>query len=190
MDIAELVLANRSTRRFHQEISVSREFLLELIDLARQSASSKNLQPLKFYLCWEPEQNERIFPLVKWAGYIPDWPGPEDGERPAAYIIILGDRNISDNFCKDTGIAAQTILLGAVERGMNGCMLGSFKDSEVRSVLSLPDELETQLIVALGVSAEESRLEEMNEEGNILYWRDENEIFHVPKRHLDEILLN
>jgi len=190
VNISELVLANRSTRRFQQENSVSRTLLLELVDLARQAASSKNLQPLKFYLSWEPEHNERIFPLVKWAGYIPDWPGPEDGERPAGYIIILGDRRISESFSKDTGIAAQTILLGAVERGMNGCMLGSFLDHEVRGVLSLPDELETQLIVALGVSAEECQLEERGDEGSIRYWRDENQVFHVPKRPLDEIVIN
>ncbi|MBN1267712.1 MAG: nitroreductase family protein [Anaerolineales bacterium] len=189
MDFIDLVVRNRCTRRFKQDQTLDRETLLELVNLARQTASGSNLQPLKYYLSWQPNQNEKIFPLVKWAGYLPDWQGPQEGERPAAYIVILGDLSISASFAKDTGIAAQTILLGAVERGYNGCMLGSFKDEKVREVLGLPDSLQTQLIVALGVSAEQAVLEEVGTDGSIRYWRDGNDVLHVPKRPLGAIVL-
>ncbi len=58
-----------------------------------------------------------MFPYLAWAGYLTDWPGPEKGERPTAYIIILGDKSISDIFGVDHGIAAHSIMLGATEAG-------------------------------------------------------------------------
>jgi nitroreductase len=190
MEFRDLVLRNRSTRKFKQDEMVDRSTLLGLVDLARQAPSAMNLQPLKYYLSWKPEQNRKIFPLVKWAGYLEDWSGPGEGEKPAAYIVILGDRLISKSCAKDVGIAAQTILLAAVEQGFKGCMLGSFKDAEVRKVLGFPNHLETQLILALGIPAEESRLEERENNGSIRYWRDKDEVLHVPKRTLEEIVIS
>ena len=186
----DLVRSNRSIRRFKEEEQLDRETLKELVDLARQAGSSMNLQPLKYLLSFTPETNARIFPLVKWAGYLKDWSGPAEGERPAAYIIIFGDRTLGDAFSHDTGIAAQTILLGAVENGFNGCMLGSFTHEEVREALDVPEHLETQLIIALGVPAEKSVLEEVGETGSIRYWRDEKGVLHVPKRPLEELILS
>jgi len=186
----DLVRRNRSIRRFREDERLNRETLLELVDLARQAGSSMNLQPLKFFLSFTPETNARIFPLVKWAGYLKGWSGPADGERPAAYIIIFGDRTIGDAFSHDTGIAAQTILLGAVEKGINGCMLGSFTHTEVRDALDIPDHLETQLILALGLPAEKSVLEEVDETGSIRYWRDEHEVLPVPKRPLEDLIFS
>ena len=114
--IDELVKGNRSYRRFHQETPVTMEILKSLVNLARLSASAANLQPLKYYLSWEPRKNAAIFSCLAWAGYLKDWPGPAADERPAAYIIILGDTEISKNFGCDHGIAAQSILLGARSR--------------------------------------------------------------------------
>jgi len=189
MDFREQVIRNRCIRRFQQDKHINRQELMDLVDLARQTASARNLQPLKYCLTWQPEWNEQIFPLVKWAGYISDWGGPVEGERPAAYLVILGDREISENFTIDTGIAAQTILLGAVAKGYNGCLLRSFEAAEVRRVLMLPAHLEPQLIIALGVAAERSVLETVGADGSIRYWRDEDGVFHVPKRPLDEIVV-
>ena len=96
--LRDLVVGNRSVRRFEEGEAVSEETLRSLVDLARLSPSGANLQALKYVLAWEPERNVRIFPHLAWAGYLTDWPGPEAGERPAAYIVILGDREISDGF--------------------------------------------------------------------------------------------
>ncbi len=187
--IEELVRQNRSCRRFHQDEKVSRETLLGLVDLARVSASAAHLQPLKYALSCEPGNNAAIFATLAWAGYLQDWPGPGEGERPAAYIVVLGDRDITANFGCDHGIAAQSILLGARSHGLGGCMIGSIKRDQLRQLLSLPERYEILLVIALGVPKEEVVLTEVGPDGDIKYWRDENGVHHVPKRRLDEIII-
>ena len=187
--IKELVTANRSYRRFHEKEKVSRETLVELVDLARLSASAANLQPLKYILSADPERNRLIFPTLSWAGYLEDWPGPAEGERPAAYIVILGDTRITSSFGCDHGIASQNILLGAVERGLGGCLIGSIDRDRLRSALGIPDYLEILLVAALGRPAEKVVIEPVGPDGDIRYWRDHDGVHHVPKRALEEIII-
>ena len=187
--IEELIRQNRSCRRFHQDQPVSRETLLSLVNLARLSASAANLQPLKYVLSCDPEKNAHIFSYLAWAGYLKDWPGPGEGERPAAYIVILGDRDITNNFGCDHGIAAQSILLGAREKGLGGCMVGSIKKGQLRQLLDLPDRYDLLLVIAIGRPKEEVVLTEVGPHGSIKYWRDEGGVHYVPKRPLDEIII-
>jgi nitroreductase len=187
--IRDLVLKNRSYRRFYQDAPVSVETLRALVDLARLSASGSNKQPLKYILCCEPQTNALVFPNLAWAGYIKDWPGPEEGERPAAYIVILGDKRISQTFGCDHGIAAQSILLGATEMGLGGCMIGSIRKAELSQVLNIAPEYEILLVLALGKPRETVVLEAVGPDGDIKYWRDERLVHHVPKRALDEIVV-
>ncbi len=185
----DIVLRNRSYRRFDEDVSLSMETLRELVDLARHSAAAANLQPLKYIPSCDPEQNALIFPHLAWAGYLKDWKGPKAGERPAAYIVILGDTTIVKDFGCDHGIAAQTILLGAVEKGFGGCMIGSVQREKLRASLDIPDIYRVLLVLALGKPKEKVVLEEVGTEGDIRYWRDEAGTHHVPKRPLDEIIL-
>ncbi len=187
--IKELIKGNRSYRRFHQEVPVSLETLKGLVDLARLSASAANLQPLKYLLSSEPAGNGEIFSCLAWAGYLKDWPGPAEGERPAAYIVILGDTEISKNFGCDHGIAAQSILLGARAQELGGCMLGSIQRDRLRQMFKIPDNLEILLVIALGRPKETVVLEEAPPGGSIKYWRDAAGIHYVPKRRLTDIIL-
>jgi len=187
--LKDLILHNRSYRRFHQEIPVSLESLKEMVDLARLSASAANRQPLKYILSCEPETNARIFPYLAWAGYLKDWGGPKEGEKPSAYIIVLGDTTITQAFGCDHGIAAQSILLGAVEKGLGGCMIGSIRKVELSQELNIPDQYEILLAIALGKPKEEVVIEPVGENGNIKYWRDEQGTHHVPKRSMEEIII-
>jgi len=186
--IKELILKNRSYRRFHEDEPVDIDLLQELVDLARNSASGGNKQSLKYILCNSREMNKQIFPTTAWAGYLKDWPGPDEGERPAAYIIILGDHEISKNFYCDHGIAAQSILLGATELGLGGCIIGSIQREKLREVLSIEEQFEILLVLALGQPKEKVVLEEAKD-GDIRYWRDDDRIHHVPKRPLEEIII-
>jgi nitroreductase len=135
----------------------------------------------------DPQQNALIFPHLAWAGYIEDWPGPAEGERPTAYIVILGDKDISPSFHCDHGIAAQSIMLGATEQGLGGCMIGSIQRDELRAALAIPERFEILLVLALGKPSEKVVIENAN--GNIKYWRDADNVHHVPKRALDDIIL-
>ena len=188
--IRALITSNRSCRRFHEESAVERKTLEELVDLARLSPSAANLQPLKYILSCEKGRNAAIFPHLAWAGYLKDWPGPSPGERPSAYIVILGDTRISKDFRCDHGIAAQSILLGAREKGLAGCMIGLIDREELRSVLDIPVRYEILLVIALGKPREDIVLEEVGPTGDIKYWRDPSGVHHVPKRPLQELVLD
>lgn len=188
MDIEDLIKQCRSYRRFDENYSIKEKTLLELVNLARLGASAANLQPLKYILSYTREKNNLIFPALSWAGYLKDWPGPKEGEKPSAYIIILGDKTITANFGCDHGIASQNILLGAVEKGLGGCNIGLIDRDLLRKNLSIPEQYEILLVIALGKPKEKIVLEEARE-GNIKYYRNDKDIHHVPKRHLNEIII-
>jgi nitroreductase len=188
--LEDLIKKNRSCRRFVEEEQVSVQTLRGLVNLARLSASAANLQPLKYILSNDPEKNEMIFSCLAWAAYLKDWPGPAEGERPSAYIIVVGDTSLARTFAIDLGIAAQSILLGAREQGLAGCMVGSIKKDLLADMLALPERFEILLVIALGQPGETVVLEEMPPGGDIKYWRDDQGVHHVPKRPLDEIILS
>jgi len=187
--ISDLVKANRSYRRFHQERPVEEATLRGLVDLARLSPSGANLQPLKYTISADPAKNAVIFPTLAWAGYLKDWPGPAEGERPAAYIIILGDTEISKGFGCDHGIACQSMLLGAAEKGLGGCIIGSIDRDRLRAEIDIPERYEILLVIALGYPSEKVALEDLGAEGSIRYYRDASDVHHVPKRSLDDVII-
>ncbi len=188
--LKDLIRKNRSYRRFHQDHRISESDLRGLVDLARLSASASNLQPLKYILSADPATNGKIFPCLRWAAYLADWKGPEEGERPSAYVVILKDTRISQAVGTDHGIAAQSILLGATESGLGGCMIASIEKNELRRALGIADFLEILMVLALGKPKEEVRLEQLGPSGDIRYWRDESRVHHVPKRSLDDIIIS
>ncbi len=193
--IKKLILKNRTYRRFKQHKKISENELKDLIDLARLTPSPRNRQSLKFIISNTPEINNKIFPTLSWAGALTDWNGPEEGERPSAYVIILGNNSILPKVEKSyhevaSGFVAQSILLGAVEKGYGGCTIAAIQRQKLRTELNIPEHLEILLILALGVPNETVVTEKMPESGNYDYWRDENKVHHVPKRSLDDILIN
>jgi len=187
--IRDLVIENRTRRRFYQDVTIERETLRELVDLARLSASGANRQPLKYILSCDPQKNALIFSCLGWAGALKDWPGPSEGERPSAYIIILGDTEIRQSFGCDHGIAAQSILLGAREKGCGGLMHGAVERDELREALGIPLRYEILLVLSLGKPKEKVVLETVGPDGDFNYWRDSDSVHHVPKRPLDDIII-
>jgi len=201
--IKDLIVKHRSFRRFYEEIAIERRTLEELIDLARLSASAANLQPLKYIISCDGGKNALIFPHLAWAGYLKDWAGPEEGERPAAYIIILGDKEIIGSLKGDRGIAgvvraigcdhgiaAQSILLGAAEKGLGGCIIGSVQRKALSKALKIPSRYQILLVLALGKPKETVKIEAVGADGSIKYWRDSNGVHHVPKRPLEAIIVD
>jgi nitroreductase len=187
--ISELVKKCRSYRRFYQAEHVSATDLLEMVDNARLSASARNCQSLKYIISNDNFTNAIIFPCLSWAGYLKDWPGPEEGEQPSAYIVILNDKDITQNYFCDDGIASQTILLTAVENGLGGCIIGSVNHSKLREGLAITDRFDIVHVIALGKPKEEVILEVIGNDGDIKYWRDEQQVHHVPKRSLEQVVL-
>ena len=187
MNFRELVLKNRSTRAFDPERRISREELEQLVDLARLTPSAVNLQPLKYLLSWQEETNALILAHTAWAGLLKDISLPPEGKGPVGYIVICIDTQIAKNAATDVGIAAQTILLGAAGKGLSGCMIGAI-DPKLHDLLGLKEQYRISLIVALGRGAEDIRLVETR--GNDTAYYREGDAHYVPKRPLEEILIN
>jgi len=188
MNLRQLIEKTRTYRRFDEKHEITRETLVSLVDLARLSASGANRQPLKYILVTDPAKRTDVYSCLAWAGYLTTWEGPDPGERPTGYIIILGDKEISDSFGVDHGIAAQSIMLGATEAGLGGCIIASVKKEKLRGLFDIPKDLEVLLVLALGKPVEKVVIETI-ENNNVKYWRDEKRVHHVPKRTLDEIIL-
>jgi nitroreductase len=188
MAIKDLVYKNRTVRRFIETQRIDYKTLEELVDLARLSASGANRQPLKYLIYNTISDCERLFPSLAWAGYLKDWTGPSEGERPSAYIVILGDTKISESFGVDHGIAAQSIMLGATELGLGGCIIASIQKEELRKEFSIPSRYEILLVLSLGTPLEKVILEDVKND-DVKYWRDSNQVHHTPKRTLNEIVL-
>lgn len=185
--LRQLVAANRSYRRFDESVSIGADQIRRWIDLARHSPSGRNMQPLKYVICTDRKTNALIFDHLAWAGYLKEWPGPSEGERPVAYIAVMKDKDLADKIFCDDGIAMQSILLGAVSDGFGGCIIGSFNKSKIRNILALPDHLDILYMMALGKPAETVVIEDV-EGDDIRYWRDSESVHYVPKRTLDELI--
>ena len=189
MALNDLIRKNRSYRRFFQDQQISMELLREFVDNARLTPSAANRQPLRYFLCNDMYTNNQVFETLQWAGYLKTWPGPDAGERPSAYIVILLDKEIAEQAGVDSGIAAQTIMLSAIEKGIGGCMIASINRPELAQRLKLDEKYQILLVLALGFPKETVVIEEMAPSGDVKYWRDDNKVHHVPKRKLDEIII-
>ena len=191
--VKDLIARNRSYRGYDGSYHFNADQLKEYVDGARLTASSINIQPLKYYIAWEDEPVARINENIRWARQLPQMKLPHPGMEPTGFIVICQDKTLGDNlnrFQKDVGIAAQSILLMAVEEGLGGCMIGNFSPEKIREVLGLAENIQPLLVVALGKPAETIVLTEVGEDGETAYYRDENDVHYVPKRKLEDILLN
>ena len=193
MALAELVARTRTVRRFREEAPLAPALLEQLVDLARLGGSARNAQSLCYLVVTEPALRAALFPLLAWAGYLPDWPGPAAGERPAAYVVCVLDRERQrgpeSEAHFDLGISTQNLLLGAAEHGVMGCRIGAFPAAKVRTLLQLDARYQPLLVVALGEPAETVVVETVGTDGDVRYWRDADGVHHVPKRRLADILL-
>ncbi len=191
--LKKIISKNRSYRRFYQNIKIELNLLEHFVELARLSPSARNQQALRFFISNEEEKNEQIFKQLTWAGYLKDWDGPKEGEKPVAYIVIISNTdiakvNLASWIYTDLGIACQSILLGAVEKELGGCIIAAINKANLTKILNLPENLKILTVIALGKPNETIQIEEMKN-NDIKYWRDKNNVHHVPKRNIDEIII-
>ena len=194
--LKDLVLKNKTYRRFDESVQVPYSLIRQWIELVRLVPTARNQQALKYLILTDPELREQFFPTLKWAGYLKDWDGPKSGERPTAYIIIGIDNRISNNYIAhwthiDLGIAIQTLLLAAVENDLGGCVIVFMDKKKQRQLLNIPDYIDIQAVLAIGKPIENVVWIDMKPgQTDYKYFRDEQGNHFVPKRPLSEILLN
>lgn len=190
-ELRSLLMADRTVRRFKEEREVSLGKLEELVELTRYCASGRNAQPLRYVIVTDKEMRERIYPLLKWAGYYEDWDGPEEGERPAAYIIQCLDTKYGNNCLCDDGLQLQAITLGMTTLGLGGCIIKAFNNVALPQILQLNERLVPRYVLALGYPEERVRLEDMSggEDADFRYHRSPDRVQIVPKRPLSELII-
>ena len=188
--IKELIVKNRSYRRFYGDQKITKETLLSLVDCARLTPSGANRQALKYIVSSESAVNSAIYTTLGWAGYLSDWDGPSEQERPTAYITIVQDENNKMVTAADQGIAAQSILLGAIEMGLGGCIIANIKKEQLLTILTISKQYEILLVIAIGKPKEVVVIDEIHMGDSIKYWRDEEQVHHVPKIRLEDVVLN
>ena len=187
-DFAGLVIRSRSCRRVVQSRRLEQQTLVDLVDLARLVPSGGNRQPLRYLIVHAEAACAAVFPHLRWAALLTDWHGPAEGERPAAYVLVLSRAADGGLPQCDAGIAMQTLLLAAAEQGIGGCMIGSVDKAKIVAACQVPPGYDLLYAVALGHPAEQRVLEEAKA-GDIGYYRDAAGVLHVPKRPLGEVLL-
>lgn len=183
--LLDLVKKARSYRRYDPTKPVSCDTLKELVEMARLTPSAGNLQRLRYLAVTDKSEVLALTEGVKWAGYLTDWDGPGESAAPTAYLILLSPESTGVSQI-DVGIAAETILLAAAEKGVGGCMILNFPREELTERYKLTGKYKIELVISLGVPAEKVELEEMKD-GNVRYYRDEKDVHHVPKRPLAEV---
>lgn len=189
-EYAELLKRDRSIRRFDSSVGVRKADLERLVGLTRYCASARNLQPLRYRLVYSPDELDKVFPLLKWAGYLTDWDGPAENERPTAYLVQCLDTELTDNCLCDDGLQLQAITIGATAMGLGACIIKAFNAPELIKALNLPAQLKPLYVLALGHPAETVVIEDLPADGDYRYWRSPDQIHHVPKRQMNEIIID
>lgn len=189
-NLRKLMIAARSVRRFQQDKEIGYENLMKLLELVRYCPSGRNAQPLKYVVVDDVRKCAEIYPLLKWADYYQDWDGPEPGERPAAYLIQCLDTHYGTNCLCDDGLQLEALTLGLAAMKLSGCIIKVFDPKGVSEVLSLSERFVPRYVLAIGYPAENVVLEDMNgdEDADFKYYRTPDEVHHVPKRPLRELI--
>ncbi|UCB57885.1 MAG: nitroreductase family protein [Thermoplasmatales archaeon] len=184
-EVYNSILSRRSIRRFQQK-PIKLEILKKMVNTGRLAPSAANLQPLEFFIVNEKNLCDQIFETIGWAGYIkPKWT-PAVNERPSAYIVVLVNNEKNPWYLRDVSFATQNIVLFAESLNIGSCILCNINKESIRKILNIPNNIIIDSLIALGYKAEKSVVEDYS--GSIEYWRDKNEVLHVPKRKIEDII--
>lgn len=190
-ELKSLLRENRSVRIFRESRPVSPETLRSLVELCRFTPSGRNAQPLRYRLVYEASERALVFPLLAWAGYYKDWAGPEEGSRPAAYLVQCLDTRVGADCLCDDGLQLEAMGIGAATLGLRSCIIKAFNATKTAEALKLPAEYRPLYVLALGYPAETAVLEDMDgaPDADFKYYRTPDGVHHVPKRPLSELII-
>ena len=184
VSLMSLLQKNRSVRGYDRSFKVREDQLHALIEAVRLAPTAMNQQALRYRLV-TAEEADKVLPHIRMGAALRELNLPLEGTEPQAFVVICSTKE--GRFVDmDLGIATQTILLRAVEMGLNGICIAAFDHKVIREVLQLP--IEPQLIIAIGRSAERIEVVEINEGESQTYYRKEG-IHYVPKIKTDDLII-
>lgn len=188
--IRGLAKANRSFRRFDSRHKITRDTLVELIKTARYAASAANKQLIRYFIVYEESQNDAVYSTLSWAGYLKNWKGPQENERPSAYIILLTESTESSYLLYDAGLSSSLILLAANEQKLGGCIFGSVDRNKLQESLPIDKKYDIISVIALGKPVEKVHIIDITKSDCIEYFRDNNQNHYVPKIRVSDLIVN
>ncbi len=187
MTVYEAVKARHTIRKFTQE-KPNKEDLMQIVDSARLAPSGANAQPLKYAVVTDEDKRRDLYPFIKYAGFLKDW-DPVFEECPTAFIVILNDTSIKPtgrSEC-DSGIALASMCLAAQELGYGSVCLGAINRAEIKKTLGLAEQYDVMYLLGIGYPAQTG--ETFDCAGDMKYYFDEEGNVHVPKRTMEEVLV-
>jgi len=186
MDTMDVLYARRTIRKFTQE-PIPKQILTRIVEVARLAPSANNRQPLRYLIVNDPGLCDQVFAHTRWAGMLGPAGTPKEGERPTAYILLLVDTELDWRWsAHDIGAAAQTIMVAAQNHRIGTCWMGAIDKAAIASLLDIPGKYRLDTLISMGYPAERSVYED--EQGDVKYYKDEQDTLHVPKRRLEDIL--
>ena len=186
MNVYEIIMTRRTIRKFKQE-PIGRGLLKKIIDAARMAPTGSNRQPLSFAIITDKELCNKIFPLTKWAGYLQGAYTPSESERPTAYIAVFTELENKDSSETAAGAAVENMLIFAHSEGIGCCWMGAIDRERIPEILGSPKNKYLLYLVALGYPAESPVAAPYTDD--VKYYLDEQNVLHVPKKSLDDVLI-
>jgi nitroreductase len=192
MDVYEAALKRRAIRRY-KETPVPYNVLEKCVDAARLAPSGRNHQVCEYIAINDAEVLPGVFENIGGSMKLPpEKGGPRPENTPKAYIIVLINKSWEGEASRrrisyyDVGMAAENIILVALEQGLGTCPILMFDESNLKPILNVPDEYDIALVIAMGYPGEKSVAEVATD--SVTGWVDEKLVRHVPKRRLEDVL--
>lgn len=187
LPLDSLLIRNRSCRGYDSNYIVSKEELLKIVEVNTKIASARNQQVLRFRLVYGTEAKE-VTKAIKLGGALPELNLPLPGTEPNAYIIICTQEPKGKWVDIDLGISAQSMLLKAVDLGLNGICIAAFNKEKISALVNSGRQMEPLLILAIGKSIERFQLLPIGQEDEHNYFR-KNGVHFVPKVRIEDLLI-
>jgi len=182
-DVHTVIRTRRSIRRY-KPIPIPMSILKQIVYDASLAPSAGNKQPWEFIIVTEEKNRKVIFDNIYWLASAGK---PTEKQQPQAYIIVLGNPQISKEYIYDCSAAIQNILLSAWGYGIGSCWIGSINRKEIYKHFGIPESLKIVAIISLGYPDEEPEIETLKENKDIVPYKKDKKLI-VPKRDLSTIL--
>ena len=183
--LAALLLKNRSTRGYDASYQVRADQLRRIVGVNCKLASARNRQVLRFRLVAADEAH-KVLPFIRMGAGLKELHLPIQGTEPNAFIVVCSIIEPRNSTFVDLGISAQSMLLQAVEMGLNGLCIMDFDGSSLVEALQL--SYKPLLVIALGKSAETVRLVDIKENDDHSYYRKDG-VHYVPKVVVEDLMI-
>jgi nitroreductase len=183
--LSSLLLENRSHRAFARSFVVREDQLRRIVSVNSRVASARNRQTLRFRLVMGDEAKSML-PLIKMGSAFKDVQLSQVGYEPNAFIVVCSTIEPRQSTYVDLGISVQSMLLQAVEIGLNGVCIMSLDKQQVTELLALP--FEPLVVLAIGRSAERVKIVDIKDGDNCDYYREDG-VHCVPKIVPDDLII-